>query len=230
MNSSLRRALLTSTLTLLAGALHGKTTSATSPAAQMLSIRLYDEAKVPNPVLRLATSEAERLFHAARLRILWNQPLAESEADRGTDMTSSAFRQPNNRGYIVVRLMRRTSATVFPGALGYALPFAYTGAHVVIFYDRVEALTHRVNTAAYVILGHAMAHEIAHVLLGSSEHSEGGLMGARWTPADWRLASAGLLAFRREEIECIHAGLRRFQSPGPIRNRELALAASAPSQ
>jgi hypothetical protein len=229
MNISLQKALLTSTLALLASALHGKTASETNPA-QMLPIRLYDEAHVPNPELRLATSEAERLFRAARLRIVWDQPLAESEEDRGTDMTSPAFRQLDDRRYIVVRLMRRTPAAVFPGALGYALPFAHTGAHVLIFYDRVDALTHCVNTAAYVILGHAMAHEIAHVLLGSSKHSKGGLMEARWTPADWRLAAAGLLAFRREEIEYIGARFGPSNFRGPIRDRELALTSSHPSQ
>jgi hypothetical protein len=214
MNSSLRIASLTSTLALTAGSLCGKAPTETAPA-QRLSIRLYDQAQVPNRVLRLATAEADRLFRAARFRIAWDQPSAESAEDRGTDMTSAAFRQADARSYLVVRLMRRTPATVFPGALGYALPFAHMGAHVLIFYDRVEALTQRVNTAGYVILGHALAHEIAHVLLGSSQHATGGLMEARWTPARWRLASAGLLTFRGEEIECIRAGLRRFQSPEP---------------
>jgi hypothetical protein len=69
-----------------------------------------------------------------------------------------------------------------------------------------------VNQATYIVLGHAMAHEIGHVLLGSSEHASSGLMQARWTPATLRLASAGLLAFRREEAERIGAGLQRIQA------------------
>src|SRR5690348_12406630 len=157
MNSSLRTALLTSIL--MAGALHGKTASEMAPA-QRLSIRLYDEAQVPNRVLHAATDEADRLFRAARFRITWDQPSTESAEDRGTDMTSAAFRQPDGRSYLVVRLIRRMPLTVFPAALGYALPFAHRGAHVLIFYDRVEALTQRVTTAGYVILGHALAHEI----------------------------------------------------------------------
>jgi hypothetical protein len=69
-------------------------------------------------------------------------------------------------------------------------------------------LTQRVNVPAYVMLGHALTYEIAHVLLGSSQHATGGLMTARWTPATWRRASAGLLVFRHEEIERIRTGLR----------------------
>jgi hypothetical protein len=229
MNTSLRTASLTSTLVLMTGSLSAKAPAEIAPA-QTLTIRLYDQAQVPNTVLRLATAEADRLFRAARLRIAWDQPSAESAEDRGADMTSPAFRQPDGRSYLVVRLMRRTPATMVPDALGYALPFGRTGAHVLIFYDRVEALTQRVNTAAYIILGHALTHEIAHVLLGSSQHAIGGLMQARWTPASWRLASAGLLAFRREEVEGIRAGLQRFQSPEPPRSREALLASSAASQ
>lgn len=228
MNNSLQTAFLASALALMTVSVFGKNGNEIAPA-QTLSIHLYDQAQVPKASLRLATAEANRLFRAAGVRIVWEQPLSEPTEDRGTDMTA-AFRQPDDRGYLVVRMMRRTPATVLPSALGYALPFAHTGAHVLIFYDRVEALTPRVNTAAYVILGHVMAHEITHVLLGSSEHSTGGLMEECWTPASWRLASAGLLAFRREETERIRAGLPRFQSPGPIRHRELTLASSALSQ
>jgi hypothetical protein len=229
MNSSLRIASITGTLALMTGSLPGKTPNKIDPAPT-LSIRLYDQAQVPNTVLRLATAEADRLFRPTGFRIAWNHRLAESAEDRGTDMTSPAFRQAGSRGYLVVRLTRRTRASVFPGALGYALPFAHTGAHVLIFYDRVEALAQPVNTAAYIILGHALAHEIAHVILRSSRHATVGLMEARWTPASWHLASAGLLAFRRDEIESMRAGLRQFQSLEPIRNRELAPASSAASQ
>lgn len=230
MNSSLRTASLTSALALIAGSLvPGKTPTGMAPE-QTLSIRLYDQARVPNTVLRPATAEADRLFRAARLRIAWDQPSTESAEDLGTDMTSAAFQQADNRNYLVVRLMRCTPTTVFPGALGYALPFAHRGAHVLIFYDRVQALTQRVNTTAYVILGHAIAHEIGHVLLGSSQHATGGLMEARWTTASWHLASAGLLAFQRGAIERIRAGLRRYQAPGASRNSELVLAISAASR
>lgn len=229
MNSSLQIAYVAGTLALLAGSASGKNGWASAPE-HTVSIRLYDRAQAAAAVLHSAIAETTRLFRAAGILTLWERPSAESLEDQGTDMTAAAFRRPNERPYLVIRLMRHTPATVFPGGLGYSLPFAHHGAHVLIFYDRVVALTQRVNTGTDVILGHAMAHEIAHVLLGSTEHSAGGLMQSCWTPASWHLASEGLLAFRREEIERMHAGLRRFQSPGPIRQRELMLAASARSQ
>ena len=157
----------------------------------------------------------------------WEQVLAESPEDSGTDMTAAAFRQPDTRPYIVIRLLRGTPGTVFPRALGYSLPFAHRGAHVVILYDRVEALSERLNTAVYVIVGHAIAHELGHVLLGSTEHTSGGLMQGCWTPASWRLASAGLLAFDRPDRKRIRAGLSKFQVVGRVPPHEPALASFA---
>jgi hypothetical protein len=82
----------------------------------------------------------------------------------------------------------------------------------LIFYDRMETLANSMNEATYIVLGHAMAHEIGHVLLGSSDHASGGMMQGAWTPAIWHLASLGLLAFTREEAEHMGARLQRLQA------------------
>jgi hypothetical protein len=197
-------------LLLMTASVFGKTGSDFT-AEQTLSIRLYNAGQASGRVLRSATDQASGLFGNARIRLRWKCLSTESPEDEGTDMTSSAFEQPETRAYIVVRLMTRVPGTLLPGALGYALPFAHRGAHVVIFYDRAEMLAHTANKATYIVLGHIMAHEIGHVLLGSSEHASGGLMQACWTPATWRLASAGLLAFSLEEAERMAAGVQRFR-------------------
>jgi hypothetical protein len=211
MNSSFRIAFLGSMAALAAGYASGKTGRSIA-AETPISIRLYDQAQVPAAVLHSAMHETSRLFRAAGIRLAWQTPVAEAAADQGTDMTATAFQQPDERSYLVVRLIRRTPATTFRGALGYSLPFAHSGAHVVIFYDRVEQLRESTNTAAYVVLGYAVAHELGHVLLRSSKHTSGGLMQAQWTPAAWRLASAGLLGFGGEETKRMRAGLRGFEA------------------
>jgi hypothetical protein len=210
MNSLLRIATFAGTLALLAGCGYGKT-----GPEQTVSVRLYDQAQVPATVLHSAMNETSRLFRAAGIRISWERPSAEAPEDQGTDQTAYVCQRPDERPYLAVRLIRRTPANVYPGALGYSLPLAHSGAHVVIFYDRVEELPQWVNTAAYVILGHAMAHELGHVLLGSTEHALGGLMQARWTSASWRLATAGVLSFEREEVRRMRAGLERLQARRP---------------
>jgi hypothetical protein len=225
MNSSLRIVFVAGAFSMAAGSISGKTGREIAPE-RTLSIHLYDQAQVPAGTLHLATVEATRLFRAAGIQVIWQQPPAEPPEDRGIDMRSIASRQPDERRYFVVRIMRRIPATVFPGALGFALPLARTGAHVSIFYDRVEALTRSVSAALYVILGHAMAHEIGHILLRSSEHAGGGLMQARWNQASWSLASAGLLTFRPEEAKRMGEGLLRFSAPYKFPEHESLLASS----
>ena len=225
MNTSIRLALIVDTFALMCVSVSGKTGTGITPV-QPLSIRLYDQAHTPARVLQSATDQANWLFRVARIRISWECPSTESPEDQGTNVTSPRFQQPDTRGYIVVRLLGSIPGSVAPGALGYALPFADTGAHVLIFYDRVETFAHIANEATYMVLGHAIAHEIGHVLLGSSEHASGGLMQERWTAATWRLVSAGLLAFRREEAEHMGAGVRRLQARHPRPQDQPSLASS----
>jgi hypothetical protein len=230
MHYSFPIAFLASTLALLTGSAFGKT-GRNLGLEPTLSVHVYDQAQVPRGVLHQGTVEAMRLFRAAGIQITWNQPVVEAPEDRGLDMSeesSPTFRSPDERPYLVVRLVRGMPASAVPGALGFALPFAHTGAQVCLFYDRVEALTRSANAASYVILGHALAHEIGHVLLGSSEHTTSGLMQARWSPATWHLATAGLLAFRREEAERLGAGVKKFQARHTRSERERILAWSSP--
>jgi len=178
MNNSWRMALIAGALSTAAVSASGKTGRAIAPA-QPLRIHLYDQAQVPGGVLHSAIGEATRIFKAAGTPISWEQPPTESPEAWITDMTALP-RALDQRQYLVVRLRRRTPATLFRGALGFALPMAQTGVHASVFYDRVEALRAWVNLERYVILGHAIAHEIGHVLLGSPEHAPGGLMQANW--------------------------------------------------
>ena len=65
---------------------------------------------------------------------------------------------------LVVTVSRATPVDQHPGALAYALPFERT--HVVLFYDRV--LTSASPGVTPYLLGHVLAHEIVHMLQGST--------------------------------------------------------------
>jgi hypothetical protein len=225
MESSLSIVFVAMTLAPLASSSFGKTRTQTAPD-QTISIRVYDQAEISAGTLNSALDEASRLFRTAGIRINWEQPAVAPPEDGGIDMSSAASLKPEQRCYIVIRLLRRTPARVFPGALGFALPFNSSGAHISIFYDRVDGIARSINSVSYVVLGHALAHEIGHVLLGSSEHSIGGLMQGHWTEASWRLASVGLLTFRRDEAKRMSAGLRRFQGPYVVPGHESMVASS----
>ncbi|MBV8072534.1 MAG: hypothetical protein JO270_21710 [Acidobacteriaceae bacterium] len=185
-----------------------------------LRIRLYNQATVPSETLKWATADATRIFANSGINVIWEQPAAETPEDRGTDMSSAPLPGREHwRSYIALRILPRTAASTLRGALGFSLPFAQTGAHVLLFYDRVEATARLQNVTPYVVLGYAMAHEIGHVLLRSPEHSAVGLMQARWNQATWRLATGGLLSFLPEQKQRIRIGLLKFtasrESPSP---------------
>jgi hypothetical protein len=74
-----------------------------------------------------------------------------------------------------------------------------------MFYDRVKEEAETTRGSLPGILGHAMAHELGHLLLRTSGHTPGGIMRARWTPDDLRLVACGRLLFTPEQAQLIRA-------------------------
>jgi len=58
------------------------------------------------------------------------------------------------------------------------------------------------------VLGHALAHEIGHLLLPVGSHSQAGIMRERLSSEDWRAAEMGRLLFAKKEAKAMRAGLR----------------------
>jgi len=165
-----------------------------------LCIRLYNLADVTPQTLDRAAEEATRILASAAVDIVWQQP-AESPEAHAFDQTGHGQGQhpkPDARNYLVVSI-RRGDPSAFPGALGFALPHAQIGVHATIFYDRIEQLTQRVVITVPKMLGHVMAHEIGHVLLGSREHSPAGIMKAIWDSTDFQYDPAARMEFTPEQ-------------------------------
>jgi len=73
------------------------------------------------------------------------------------------------------------------------------GCYADLFYEPIQQLQGETHASPSVILGHAMAHELGHLLLGTNSHSPSGLMRAHWTREDLTNASKGNLRFSREQ-------------------------------
>jgi hypothetical protein len=97
-----------------------------------------------------------------------------------------------------------------PAALGFTL-LDVGGRRAVlstVFMDRVADVARRARVDEPQLTGRAMAHELGHLLLGTSGHAPAGLMRAFWsddtlrsrTDTDWRLLPA--------EVDAIRAGQR----------------------
>ena len=90
--------------------------------------------------------------------------------------------------------------------LGYARLNEKTGTRVYVFYNRVLSFQgggHLVSP----LLGHVIAHEIAHVVQGVRHHSREGVLKARWEPRDFAAMAVGGLRFSPEDLKLIRQAL-----------------------
>ena len=78
---------------------------------------------------------------------------------------------------------------------------------VLVLFDRIERASDRFFMDAGLVLGHAMAHEVGHLLLPRHAHGPDGLMRATWRMEDLRSAVQGHLDFSAAEGALIRARL-----------------------
>lgn len=146
------------------------------------------------PVIR-AQAIASQIFAGIGVRVDW-------QADpRSCSLSGDS---------IAITLSDDTPAGRYPGALAYAVP--YQGTRIVVFYDRV--LISVTLSQAPTLLGHVLAHEIAHVLQGISRHSASGIMKPKWDPRDYLEMRWNTLGFTEDDVSLIRSGLddRAFQA------------------
>jgi hypothetical protein len=76
-----------------------------------------------------------------------------------------------------------------------------------VFARPVENLAYRSGADPALVLGAAIAHELAHLLLSTGRHSPEGLMQVRWGAREAAAAGRGELHFSDEELADIRAHL-----------------------
>ena len=99
------------------------------------------------------------------------------------------------------------------GAFGIAQPSTTGGFGYMayIFYHRVAELCGRQYPKAPV-LGHMIAHELGHLLLGLSSHSRAGIMRVPWRSKDLQIACQNGMRFTKQQSNRIRANVqRRFE-------------------
>ena len=97
---------------------------------------------------------------------------------------------------------------MFPGKFPKSLAYTNTSdQHIEVLYDRIAAMVERIVLPK--LLGHVLAHEIAHVLEGVARHSDTGILKARWDEHDVHDLAWKPLAFASEDVEWILRGVKR---------------------
>jgi len=185
-------------------------------------LRVYNSASVAPRTLNAAIVLVQEILLNAGVDTCWERGLENPDEVRFTDLRGAAPSQrlyADQRGYLAVRILRDEPETRFPGALGYALPFAQAGPHAFVYYHRIERIQLSVPSSVTRMLGHALAHEIGHVLLESTEHSENGLMKGRWSKVDFQRTAVSFLAFSPDQARVLRENARGRSGKGRDRQR-----------
>lgn len=164
-----------------------------------LTLRVYDYASIDPVLLERAKKVTEAIFEESGIGITWMDctPL------RGKLISPETCPLDMGTSDLVLRLFPRHMAMKLAAPnepLGFAQECHETepACELTVFYFRVDELAadgHRPE----LILGHVIAHEVAHVLIGPG-HSEEGIMRREWPREELRRMSLGLqLGFTSEQ-------------------------------
>jgi hypothetical protein len=151
---------------------------AVSPLDQV-RVRVYRSTHLGGDALPLALGVAESTFAAAGIQVAW------TVCEPGECLTPPA---PAERLIRLVRLPHGQRHDL--RALGDALidPRQPSGGLATVYVDRVLDTARRVDIDHRTLLGHTIAHEIGHLLLGSPTHGASGLMREVWSSKELQAA------------------------------------------
>jgi hypothetical protein len=147
-----------------------------------LVVRTYDTVGLSSPTLERAHVSAGAALAAIGIESIWR-------ACHASDCVSTL-----EADELAVRLVTATPLSE-RGSLGFAAVDVghRAGTLATVFVDRIEALARQASVDPGMLLGRAIAHEIGHLILGTTNHAKFGLMRAAWKtdelrremPLDW---------------------------------------------
>jgi hypothetical protein len=189
-----------------------------------INVCVYNLAKVPTDTLAQAEGEASKIFGWTGVQLTWlDYPLDDKEEIESGQTCGPPFGPADVRLRLLPHRLTELRGT-HPRSLGLALPCAEAdgGCFVNVFHQRAEELARDGDPGLPKVLGHAIAHEIGHLLLGSDAHSAIGLMRANWGPKDLQRADKGDLRFGAKEAELIRINVAGRMKQEYIRTTESA--------
>ena len=182
------------------------TTSSESPAAERLVVRIYDNVGVTAGEMAQAHEAAGVILRDAGLQAAWRDCLAGCS-------------DPLGSCEVLVRIVAAPRGIV-ARSLGSALIDLQqgTGALATVYADRINLVASRTGVDAGTLLGRAVAHEIGHLLLGTTRHSAGGLMRAHWSDHELQRGLEADWTFAPDDVARINRGLDTRVKRRCIRN------------
>jgi hypothetical protein len=180
---------------------------AKTPASEAhITIRVLDYVNLP------ATARAELQANAKRVLGQAGVPVEFVECfTGGVETGAEACRAPLGPIDFNLRILQPKLA-MKGEQLGYAAMTPDGGAIVTVFINPAERKARAASLSDGAFLGHAVAHEIGHLLLGPNSHSSSGIMRPVWRPIDEEWMAKGVLVFGAGEASRMRSAL--MAAPG----------------
>lgn len=175
---------------------------AESPVA--LTVRLYNTSGIPDAEMVSARRAADSILRDIWPDVVFRYCGARVSPEPRIDPCDDSLKPSE----VVVRVIKAPAfnTTLHPDAYGvtYVVKETNRGWLATVFPDRIDQAASRVGMDRGTLLGLVMAHEVGHLLLGTSYHGATGLMVAEWPDAllaqkgdAWRFSAFEAAAMRQ---------------------------------
>ena len=168
-----------------------ETLSASNPREDLtITVRVYNWARVSPTDLEKGQAVVSKIFRETGIGLSW------------TECPCQLPPEPTELSVRIIPKLFGSWISPFPSNyLGFAAANRDGGVLATVFYDRVELRTRGGDISG--VLGLAIAHELGHLLLGSGEHIDEGIMRPNWTRKDLHRDRQHLFLFTSEQAERI---------------------------
>jgi hypothetical protein len=169
----------------------------------LLIVRIFDNAGLPAATANAAQRVAADIFRSAGIEVAWVFCIPPGHLELPKPPACTQTPAPPT---LMIRILRQPRTPGTADALGDAHVdrAAGEGTLATIYLERITSVAHQAQIDVSTLAGWTMAHELGHLLLGTTAHSATGLMRAQWSTAilrhpagnQWRFSpgEAALLA------------------------------------
>jgi hypothetical protein len=166
-------------------------------------VRVYDLFDVRAHEMKAAQRVVADIFDHAGLKVAWQ--MCRSALSAKSPAACNESMQPTE---VMVRIAT-APAHMDSVVLGYSFvdPETRRGTHSAVLADRVKRHAARARVPFDTLLGRTIAHELGHLILGTTDHTDDGLMQARWSDGALRLGIMRDVRFSRFDAERMAAML-----------------------
>jgi len=197
----------------LLASLHSRQTPASIPAfpnasgneAHRLTILMMDYVGIPASTRSELETNTKRILGSAGIAVEFVECYGGA-----VETVSGKCIGPFPRIDLVLRVFQPKFATKGE-QLGYTAMTSDGGAYITVFINPAQHKARLGVLSNGTLLGHAVAHEIGHVLLGANSHSPTGIMRPVWFLVDEEQMAQGVLLFDVGQAARMQAAIARLR-------------------